>query len=262
MSTGIELSKRHRKTIFAPMNNNSNNLTTNDPLGTAAMDCLSGKRNLQIKVQSNIVEDDVIPVDYLFRHFAEMSPLEQKAILHSKGKVIDIGGGVGSHALELQGRGVDVTVLDSSAGCCQVAMQRGVKKVVNADFYTYQPQNKFDTVLLMMNGIGLAAAIEHLPIFFTKLKEYLNEGGQVILDSSDLRYLYIDEDSYCDLPDETYYGEVMYTMSYKQHKTSAFEWLFIDPALLAVKAKENGFLFEKIADGEHYDYLAKLTFVK
>jgi SAM-dependent methyltransferase len=234
----------------------------NDPLGQAALDYLSGKRGLEIKVQSNIVEDDVIPVDYLFRNYIQMPSLEQKALNHCSGKVLDIGGAVGSHALELQKKGVDITLIDTSYGCCQVARQRGVEKVLNEDFYAYEPTEKYDTLLLMMNGIGLAAAIEHLPVFFEKVKQLLKPGGKIILDSSDLRYLYIDEDSYCDAPEEQYYGEVMYTMAYKEHKTEPFEWLFIDPVLLATKSKENGFIFEKLADGEHYDYLTSLTLIK
>ena len=233
----------------------------NDPMGQAALDYLAGKRNLEITIQSNIVEDDIIPVDYLFRSVQEMPLLEKKALLHCKGKVLDLGGGVGSHSIELQNKGYEVTLLDSSNGCCNVASQRGVKNIINADFYNYQPTETYDTLLLMMNGIGLAAAIDHLPVFFAKAKEYLKPNGQILLDSSDLRYLFIDEDSYCDLPDEQYYGEVMYTMAYKNHKTEPFEWLFIDPALLAAKAKENGFKFDKIADGEHYDYLTKLTLI-
>lgn len=233
----------------------------NDPLGEAALAYLAGTRNLKIKVQSNIVEDDVIPVDYLFRQFNEMPVLEQQAILHCRGSVLDIGGGVGSHALELQKKGLDVTMLDVSHGCCLAAKQRGVKKVINDDFYSLTSEHGYDTLLLMMNGIGLAAAIEHLPVFFAQIKRLLKPGGQVILDSSDLRYLYMDEDSYCDLPDEQYYGEVMYTMAFRQHKTKPFEWLFIDSALLAAKAKENGFSFEKMADGHHYDYLARLQLI-
>ncbi|WP_289054929.1 class I SAM-dependent methyltransferase [Carboxylicivirga marina] len=233
-----------------------------DPLGQAALEYLGGARGLEIEVQSNIVEDDVIPVDYLFRDYGQMPVLEQKALNHCTGRVLDVGGAVGSHALELQKKGIDVTLLDTSYGCCQVARQRGVKNVINEDFYTYEPTEKFDTLLLMMNGIGIAAALEHLPVFLASAKHLLNPGGRIILDSSDLRYLYIDEDSYCELPEERYYGEVMYTMAYKKHKTQPFEWLFIDSALLAVKAKENGFLFKMLAEGEHYDYLTSLTLIK
>ncbi len=238
------------------------NTKLNDPLGQAALEYLKGERELEIEVQSNIVEDDVIPVDYLFRDFNEMPALEQKALLYCKGRILDVGGGVGSHSLLLQQKGLDVTLLDNSQGCCEVARVRGVKQVVNDDFYAYQSEQTFDTLLMMMNGIGLAAAIDHLPVFFSKAKELLSPGGSIILDSSDLRYLYLDEDSYCDAPEESYYGEVMYTMAFKKHQTKPFEWLFIDSALLAEKAKENGFVLKKIEDGPHYDYLAKLTLVK
>ncbi len=231
----------------------------NDPMGQAALDYLAGKRNLEIIVQSNIIEDDVIPVDYLFRSLKNMPILEKKALIHCRGKVLDLGGGVGSHSLELQNKGLDVTLLDSSVGCCNTASQRGVKKVIHADFYNYHPNNTYDTVLLMMNGIGLAAAVDHLPVFFSKVKEYLKPNGQILLDSSDLRYLFIEENSYCELPEEQYYGEVMYTMAYGNHKTEPFEWLFIDPILLETKAKVYGFKFDKIADGMHYDYLTRLT---
>ena len=234
----------------------------NDPMGQAALDYLAGKRNLEITVQSNLVEDDIIPVDYLFRSFREMPPLEQKALLLCTGKVLDLGGGVGSHALELQNRGLEVTLLDNSSGCCDTASQRGVKHIINADFYNYRPAETYDTVLLMMNGIGLAAALDHLPVFFAKAKEHLKPGGQILLDSSDLRYLFIDEDGCGSLPQEQYYGEIMYTMAYGNHKTDAFEWLFIDPTLLAAKAKIHGFCFDKIADGEHFNYLARLRSIK
>jgi SAM-dependent methyltransferase len=237
------------------------NTRLDDPVGQAALEYLKGERGLEISVQSNIVEDDVIPVDYLFRDLKEMPPLEQKALLYCKGKTLDVGGGVGSHSLLLQQKGVDVTLLDSSPGCCEAARLRGVRHVINGDFYEYAPDEKYDTLLLMMNGIGLAAAVEHLPVFFSQVKTLLKPGGQIILDSSDLRYLYMDEDSNCDLPEEYYYGEVMYTMAFKKHQTKPFEWLFIDSVLLAEKARENGFLLEKIADGLHYDYLAKLTLI-
>ncbi len=233
----------------------------NDPIGQAALEYLKGTRGLEIDIQSNIVEDDVIPVDYLFRDFGQMPVLEQKALLNCRGSVLDVGGGVGSHALELQKKGLDVTLLDVSQGCCLVSAQRGVQQVVNEDFHSFEPDGKFDTLLLMMNGIGIAAAVDHLPIFFEQAKKLLQPGGQIILDSSDLRYLYMDEDSCCELPEGHYYGEVMYTMAFKNHKTKPFEWLFIDSALLAERAKENGFSFEKIADGHHYDYLTRLTLI-
>ncbi|MCU4166653.1 class I SAM-dependent methyltransferase [Marinilabiliaceae bacterium A049] len=227
-------------------------------MGQAALDYMSGKRELSIRVRSNIAEDDFIPVDYLFRSFNQMPEIEQKALMLCKGYVLDIGAGTGSHALYLQQKGLQVDCIDTSEGCKEAALQRGVTSYYQADFYQFDTNNKYDTLLLMMNGIGLAGNLKNLDQFLQTLKKHLNPGGQVMLDSSDLRYLFIDEDSYMMVPMENYYGEVIYTMKYKNHKTQPFPWLFIDPALLEDKAIENGFTFEKLFDGPHYDYLAKL----
>lgn len=228
-------------------------------MGKAAQDYLKGIRGLNIKVRSNIAEDDVIPVDYLFRSFIEMPDLEQTALTLCRGKVLDIGAGVGSHTLYLQQKGLETDALDLSKGCYEVAKQRGVYHYYNTNFYTFKPETPYDTLLLMMNGIGLAGKLDNLTQFFAQLKKLIQPNGQVLLDSSDLRYLYIDEDSYVEVPEDEYYGEVTYTMHYKNQHTPAFPWLFIDPLLLAQEAKANGFRFEKIKDGSHYDYLARLT---
>ncbi len=230
----------------------------NDPMGQAALEYISGQRGLSIRVRSNIAEDDFIPVDYLFRSFDQMPEIEQKALMLCKGDVLDIGSGVGSHALYLQQKGLQVDCIDTSAGCKEVALQRGIKHFYLADFYQFETDKKYDTLLLMMNGIGLAGNLKNLDHFLQCLKKHLKPNGQILLDSSDLRYLFIDEDSYMMVPMENYYGEVIYTMKFKNHKTQPFPWLFIDPALLEDKATVNGFEFEKLIDGPHYDYLARL----
>jgi len=230
-----------------------------DPMGLAALDYLKGVKNGKITVRSNIAEDDYIPVNYLFRSFNQMPRLEQKALSLCTGKVLDIGCGVGSHALYLQDKGVSVDGLDISPLNIQVSSQRGVKNTITGDFFEFQSTQKYDTLLLLMNGIGIVGKIDRLTNFFDKIKQHLSPKGQVLLDSSDLRYLYLDEDSYCIPLEDRYYGEVTYNMRYKTSKSTPFNWLFIDDTLLAQKALENGFTFEKIADGDHYDYLARLT---
>ncbi|MBI9061192.1 MAG: class I SAM-dependent methyltransferase [Marinilabiliaceae bacterium] len=230
-------------------------------MGLAGLDYLQGEKNGKITVRSNIAEDDYIPVKYLFRTFHQMPGLEQKALILCQGKVLDIGSGVGSHALYLQEKGLSVDCLDISPVNIQVASQRGVKNTISSDFFDFTTTDKYDTLLLLMNGIGIAGQINHLPKFFEKVRDLLAPGGQVLMDSSDLRYLYIDEDSYCIPLQDRYYGEVTYNMRYKNAKSEPFEWLFIDEALMKKKATENGFTFEKIADGDHYDYLARLSLI-
>ena len=48
-------------------------------------------------------------------------------------------------------------------------------------------------------------------------------------------------------------------MRYKDSIGEPFPWLYIDANTLRQKAEENGYSVEVITEGEHYDYLAKIT---
>lgn len=231
-----------------------------DPLGAACSDYLAGNKKAQIIVQSETVEDDVLPVEYLFRSFNQMPELEKIALTLSKGKILDVGAGAGTHALHLQQSNKLVYANEISNSACAVMQQRGVQNILQQDFYTLPENDKYDTILMLMNGIGIAEETANLNRFFTKIKSLLTPDGCLLVDSSDIRYLFEDEDGslLIDLNSD-YYGEISYKMKYKNIQGNAFKWLFIDQELLAFYAEENGFKMEKIADGQHYDYLAKLT---
>ncbi len=232
-----------------------------DIMGQAGIDfMLSGNRDTTIKVWSDIAETDELPVRYLFRSFCEMPALEQKALMFCRGKVLDVGAGMGSHALYLQQQNLDVHTLEMSPLSCEVMKQRGVKHVINEDFFALTGEVRYDTILMMMNGIGLVGKISQLPRFFKQAAKLLAPGGQILLDSSDLRYLFLDDDgSLLVNLSGRYYGEVIYKMSYDEKQGKRFPWLFIDDELLSYYAHQNGFVFEKLADGPHYDYLGRLV---
>jgi ubiquinone/menaquinone biosynthesis C-methylase UbiE len=232
-----------------------------DIIGNACRDYLKKPdKNLSIEVWSNIAETDVIPVHYLFRPFKEMPPLEQEALKQCRGKVLDIGAGAGSHALWLQEQDFDVTALEISLGCCEVMQKRGVKNILQEDFFALAVEDKYDTLLMLMNGIGIVGTTDRLKEFFNMARKILKPGGQILVDSSDLRYLFLEDDGSILINlNDSYYGEVEYRMSYKGQKGRRFPWLFIDDQLMEYHAEKNGFRFERIAEGEHYDYLARLT---
>lgn len=232
-----------------------------DVMGQAGIDfLLAGNREAAIKVWSDVAETDEMPVRYLFRSYHEMPMLEQKALSLCRGRVLDVGAGMGSHALYLQQQNLQVEALEMSPLSCEVMKQRGVKEVVNGDFFSLNPEVRYDTILMMMNGIGLVGKISQLPRFFKQAAKLLAPGGQILLDSSDLRYLFLDDDgSMLVNLSGRYYGEVVYKMSYEQYQGKRFPWLFIDDELLSYYAGLNGFRFDKIIDGPHYDYLGKLT---
>lgn len=234
-----------------------------DILGNALLDYQQGTHTGDIRTYSSLDEADTLPLPYMFRSFSEMPDIEQKALQSCLGKVLDIGCGAGSHALHLQQKGLDVTGLDSSPGAIKVCRQRGLKNLVQEHILNYTGQT-YDTLLLLMNGIGLAENLTGLEVFFTKLKSLLNPGGQILLDSSDLIYMFeSDEDGGYWIPDGVdYYGEVTFTMEYQNEKSEPFSWLYADYNTLQRAANLNHLQCELVMKGDHYDYLARLTRVE
>ncbi len=231
-----------------------------DIFGQALLDYQLGNYTEDIKTYSSLDEEDAIPLPYLFRNYKEMPPIEQKALTLCTGKILDIGCGAGSHALYLQEKGQDVTALDYSKGATEVCTLRGLKKVVHSHFYDFLG-TKFDTILLLMNGIGIIENLGNFNRFFSHVKLLLKPNGQILLDSSDIIYMFEeDEDGGYWIPNpNTYYGEVAFTMSYKGVKENPFSWLYVDYNTLQRAAHANNFECELVSEGEHYDYLAQLT---
>ena len=117
----------------------------------------------------------------------------------------------------------------------------------------------FDTILLLMNGTGIFRTLDELPNYLQKLKPLLHPGGQILIDSSDLIYMYDEnEDGSYSIPAEGYYGELTFTVSYKGQTDEPFPWLYLDYNTLQRAAQAHGLQCELIIEGEHYDYLARL----
>lgn len=231
----------------------------NDPIGAAIKDYLQGKKQGAITVASNLTEDDIIPVDYLFRQEEEMPELETLALEACRGHVLDVGAGAGCHSLVLQERGLQVTAMDISEGAVEAMRERGVEEVLQADVLTLTDR-KYDTLLMLMNGIGIVGDLFGLYKFLVHAKTILNPGGQILLESSDILYMYEEEDGSVLLDlNAGYYGEVEYNMKYKTHESGTFKWLFIDAGLLEQYAEEHGFSFEVLYEGENGNYLARLV---
>jgi len=231
-----------------------------DILGAALLDYYNGNYTEDINTYSSLDEKDVLPLPYLFRDYAQMPDLEKKALKLCKGTVLDIGCGAGNHSLYLQEHGFDVSCLDQSEGAIQVCKARGIKKYHKGGLLETELAT-FDTLLLLMNGIGIAGELKNIDVFLNRLKSLLNEDGQIILDSSDIIYMFeTDEDGGYWIPEDiAYYGEVQFTMEYKKHKSDRFPWLYLDFNTLRRAAQCNGLSCELVFEGEHYEYLARLT---
>lgn len=224
-----------------------------DIFGEAAKAFYYDQDETDIIVESPDFDDDLISVQYLFRNFEEMPIIEQVALDNCHGKVLDVGCSVGSHSLWLQDQGLDVTGIDLSEGSVEIAQERGTKKVKVQDFYNLETE-KFDTLLFLMNGSGIIGSLENIPKFFEQSRKLLNQNGKILMDSSDLIFLFDEKPD----PAEGYYGELEFRIKYKDQSSESFPWLYIDPELLYEMAQKHRFNCEILKKGPHFDYLAEL----
>lgn len=234
-----------------------------DLFGKAILDYQLGKYTEDIVTETSISEEDVLPLPYLFRSFDKMPEIEQKALKIAKGKVLDVGCGAGSHSFYLQNkRRLEVTSIDISKGAIEACKLRGLKDSRIQDVMKLKDAT-FDTILLLMNGAGMCGSLKNIGSFLTQMKSLLKPNGEILLDSSDIIYMFDEaEDGGKWIPsDNEYYGEVKYYVSYKGEKEPPFNWLYIDYNTLQNAALANGLKCELILEGEHYDYLARLTFI-
>nr|WP_309758326.1 class I SAM-dependent methyltransferase [Flavobacterium sp.] len=235
-----------------------------DLFGKAILDFQTNNSPEDLITETSISEEDEMSVEYLFRTYNEMPKLEQKALQLAKGKILDVGCGAGSHSLYLQNeRNLEVYSIDISPNAIEACNQRGLKNthVQNIlEMDSDNPENKFDTILLLMNGTGIFGTLKETPPFLQKLKSLLKPDGQILIDSSDIIYMFDnDEDGGKWIPSNGYYGELTFTIRYKNEKEDEFPWLYLDYNTLQNAAFANGLKSELILEGEHYDYLAKLS---
>lgn len=237
-------------------------LTTNkekDPMGRAISDYFHTGKAGKLRVLSSMFYEDEIPVPTLFRTYDEMPVQERKALELCRGRILDVGAGSGCHSKVLMERGLEVVAIDISELSIEVMKERGID-ARNINFFDETFCEKFDTILFAMNGIGIVGKVENLENFFRSAKRLLAPGGQLLLDSSDIKYIFMDEDGSMDIDLAAgYYGEIDYKMRYKNITGEPFDWLYIDFDTLSMYAEEHGFNCEKCIDGEHYDYLARIT---
>ena len=228
-----------------------------DPVGKAILDFAQTRKPDDIIVCSEICEDDIIPIEVLFRNEDEMPELEIIALYKCTGKILDVGAGAGSHASYLSNIGKDVTAIDISEGAVEFMKEHGIKSK-NINFFDFKGE-KFDTILMLMNGIGIAGTLANLEKTLTHAKSLLNEGGKILCDSSDIKYLYEDEDGslWVNLNQE-YYGNFRFQMKYKKETGPWFDWLYVDFDSLFTAAKNVGLKCTRVYEQDD-NFLAEIS---
>ena len=231
-----------------------------EPFGEALEDFYNGKKNAEI----TLIRDDGfewnVPIEYFFRSLKDFSNLEKEAIQLCKGKVLDMGAGVGPHSLELQRLGLEVYAIDISSHACKIMRKRGVKNVQCIDFYDLT-MDSFDTILLLGRSIGFVGNLKGIKKFLSYCKTRLTPKGIIILDSIDI--LSTQEQDLLNYMERNrklgrYIGEGSFQMKYKNTLGDIVQNIQIDPNTLKEITQELG-LSCKILCEEDGEYLAKIS---
>lgn len=230
-----------------------------DPIGKAIHAYYFSNDTAVLKVNSNYTEDEELDPAWFFRNREQMPELEQQALKLCKGKILDVGAGAGAHTLSLQADGFEVVALDQSPAAAEVMQHRGVKNLVVGNIFDYQGDT-YDTILLLMNGAGIAGTLNGLDHLLAHLQGLLSSKGSILIDSTDISYLFEEEDgsAWIDLTRENYFGEMEYEVTHHSGESAQFKWLYVDFQTLAKIASSRGFACRVVAEGSNDNYLAIL----
>jgi len=227
-----------------------------DPLGTMTLDYLYGSKDVFVEVDSTTLDMWTMKGETMFRTYSEMDEMERIALQLCKGKILDAGAGAGSHSLCLQDNGLEVDALDISPGCIEVMAKREVKSIIHQNLFSLK-EKKYTTILMLMNGLGICGTLDGCNLFLQFIKTILEEGGQVIADSTDLGLLYDDAGKYDSTPGR-YFGETEFVMNYQSITSDPFNWLYIDFRTLETLVDFNGLQCEQIMKDRSGKFLARI----
>lgn len=236
------------------------------PHGLALLDFFKGKASAAVVVHDADGDTEVVPAGVFFREPEEFSALEEAALDLCRGRVLDVGAGAGCHSLVLQQRRLRVCAIDVAPEAVEVMRKRGVKDVQCADVFGFQAE-PFDTLLLLMNGIGVVGSLAGLQRFLRDVKGLLKPEGQILLDSYDPGSDDVEGAATVTraatqggtLRAGRYIGEMRFQLEYAGTKGPTLEWLFVDFETLAARAAREGWSAEIIWQEEEGHYLARLT---
>ena len=207
-------------------------------------------------VRNDFGQTEEIHASFFFRTEEAFEEWESIALGRCGPRVLDIGAGVGAHALVLQARGHEVTALDLIPQAVRIMRERGVEDAREATLFDVASVDVYDTVILLLNGSMIAETLRGLDRLLGAAATVLEPGGALILDSTDLRD---DLDAEGAGAVDCYIGELHYQLSVGDHVGEVFPQLFVDPDTLDTRARLAGWNMEVIWRGSGGRYLALMS---
>jgi len=230
------------------------------PYERALQDFFNGKMESDLFEIRNGIMKDIFPIEVLFRAETDLIGLEQFALGNCKGRILDVGAGVGTHSLVLQNWGLDTMALDVVPGGTEIMKKKGVRKIVCCDFFNFESEQKFDTILFLMNGTGLAISLNDFHNLLAHSKKMLSPKGQVLIDSTDIRVNTLhDDEIYIKQFEPGYYETVSFQWNYKNETGAAFDWLYMDQDCLIEQARIAGLFAQIVFEDVDGHFLARLV---
>jgi len=219
---------------------------------------------------NEIVERDDGFVDSMstrgyFSDYEAWSPIEQKAMQFVKGRVLDIGCGVGRHSLYLQGKGFDVLGIDVSPLAIQVCKLKGLQKsrLMPIEATDFKPES-FDTILMMGNNFGLFGNLKKAQRLLKRFHRMTSEDALIIASSRDPYKT--------DNPAHLQYhkmnkrkgrmsGQVRIRIRYEKYKGRWFDYLMASKEEMAQILSGTGWKVKEFLDtgGPYYIAIVKKT---
>jgi SAM-dependent methyltransferase len=230
------------------------------PFASALAAYAGGETDVELRLRSSLGENEALPVGFFFRTPDELMDFERYALELCRGRVLDLGAGAGPHTLALQSVGRRVVAVEGSADVARLLRARGASSVVHADFrYWWRPG--FDTVLMLMNGLGPVGTLAGLDRFLAHAPRCLAPGGQLLVDGAEAAPSRPSRAAEAASwpPAGEYPGEAWIELSRAGRVGRPFRELYIDPGTLARHATRAGWRLDVVFEGGDGTYLARLA---
>lgn len=213
-----------------------------DLIGLAVKDVIRGDKNefVFIDDSGHISTHDIRR--YL-RKPSYLVSLEKQLIKEARGHILDIGCATGYYLPLLMKQGVTVG-MDISDNLIDIARKNGLENCFVGDIFKFKFKNKFDTITLLENNIGLGGSIINTKKLLNKLKNLLNKNGQILMIIRNI--------------DNQNYFKIKLRPCWKGIVGDRFEWISFNINYLKDFLLKSGFIVDILGKDEK-SYLIKAT---